>query len=195
MVYPGSTGVAPRTGIVLAPQFGQNTAVAGTSMRQRGQLVVGSLTSPTTSSHYPPRTDIERRQLLQLLVRGPHLQSRNEVARHRSRPSRAPGRPDAGNETPARSSRTSRVARSPGIRADPRVGVVGQGGDRPVRDGATASTRRRSGPRTADRSCRRSSTPTKWCGSRRSRSSPASGCRRRRSRGEDGPDARQVGRW
>jgi hypothetical protein len=32
MVYPGNTGVAPRTGIVLAPQFPQNTAVAGTSM-------------------------------------------------------------------------------------------------------------------------------------------------------------------
>ena len=92
MVYPGSAGVAPRTGIVLAPQFGQNTAVAGTSTRQRGQLVVGSLTSPTTFSHYPPRTDIERRQLLPLLVRGPHLQSRNEAARRRSRRSRGTGK-------------------------------------------------------------------------------------------------------
>ena len=42
MVYPGSTGVAPRAGIVLVPQFGQNTAIAGTSTRQRGQLVVAS---------------------------------------------------------------------------------------------------------------------------------------------------------
>ena len=59
MVYPGSTGVAPRAGIVLAPQFGQNTAVAGTSMRQRGQLVVDSSTSPATSLHYPSQADIE----------------------------------------------------------------------------------------------------------------------------------------
>ena len=48
MAYPGNTGTAPRAGMVLAPQFGQNTVVAGSSMRQRGQLVVDSSTSPAT---------------------------------------------------------------------------------------------------------------------------------------------------
>src|SRR5688500_11416641 len=70
MVYPGNTGVAPRTGMVLAPQWGQNTAVAGTSVRQRGQLVVGSWTSPATFASYPPPADVERRRLPRLLVRG-----------------------------------------------------------------------------------------------------------------------------
>jgi hypothetical protein len=77
MVYPGSTGIAPRTGMVLAPQFGQNTAVAGTSMWQRGQIVVGSLTSPATVLHYPTRAVDERRQRHAEQVLRSHLAHRS----------------------------------------------------------------------------------------------------------------------
>ena len=47
--------------MVLDPQCGQNTAVAGTSMRQRGQLVLASSNIPPTPPQYPQPVGDEHR--------------------------------------------------------------------------------------------------------------------------------------
>ena len=135
MVYPGSTGVAPRAGMVLAPQFGQNTAVAGTSMRQRGQLVVDSSTSPATYLHYPSQADIERVGVSCYWAHGSH-RSRNKASRRRSQ---------ANSDATSTRTSSTRHRRQPDLRRRRRSGSTNRHHGSPPR--STPGSRVPSGPR------------------------------------------------